>query len=65
MKVIVGQRVLCFLSAYAPKCGLSDAVKDLFSDHRYYSSHVVIGMASYAVQAQGTKRTPGANIEHV
>ena len=29
---IVGQRVLCFLSVYAPQCGLCDSVKDLFYD---------------------------------
>ena len=32
MKIIVGQRVLCLLSVYAPQCGLSDSVKDLFYD---------------------------------
>ena len=32
VKIIVGQRVLCLLSVYAPQCGLSDAVKDLFYD---------------------------------
>ena len=32
MKIIVGQRVLCLLSVYAPQCGLSDPVKDLFYD---------------------------------
>ena len=30
--IIVGQRVLCLLSVYAPQCGLSDSVKDLFYD---------------------------------
>ena len=30
VKIIVGQRVLCLLSVYAPQCGLSDSVKDLF-----------------------------------
>ena len=32
VKIIVSQRVLCLLSAYAPQCGLSDSVKDLFYD---------------------------------
>ena len=32
MKIIVCQRVLCLLSVYAPQCGLSDSVKDLFYD---------------------------------
>ena len=32
VKIIVGQRVLCSLSVYAPQCGLSDSVKDLFYD---------------------------------
>ena len=32
VKIIVGQRVLCLLSVYAPQCGLSDSVKDLFYD---------------------------------
>ena len=30
VKIIVGQRVLCLLSVYAPQCGLSDSAKDLF-----------------------------------
>ena len=30
--LIVGQGVLCLLSVYAPQCGLSDSVKDLFYD---------------------------------
>ena len=30
VEIIVGQRVLCLLSVYAPQCGLSDSVKDLF-----------------------------------
>ena len=30
VKIIVSQRVLCLLSVYAPQCGLSDSVKDLF-----------------------------------
>ena len=32
VKIIVSQRVLCLLSVYAPQCGLSDSVKDLFCD---------------------------------
>ena len=32
MKLIVGQRVVTFLSVYAPKSGLSEKVKDLFFD---------------------------------
>ena len=32
VKIIVGQRVLCLLSVYAPQCGLGDSVKDLFYD---------------------------------
>ena len=32
VKIIVGQRMLCLLSVYAPQCGLSDSVKDLFYD---------------------------------
>ena len=32
VKIIDGQRVLCLLSVYAPQCGLSDSVKDLFYD---------------------------------
>ena len=32
VKIIVGQRVLCLLSVYAPQCGLSDSVKDLLYD---------------------------------
>ena len=32
VKIIVGQQVLCLLSVYAPQCGLSDSVKDLFYD---------------------------------
>ena len=36
VKIIVGQRVLWYVSAYAPQCGCSDAVKypvnDLLSD---------------------------------
>ena len=31
-KLIVGQRVVTFLSVYAPQSGLSDEVKDLFFD---------------------------------
>ena len=30
VKLIVGQRVVTFLSVYAPQSGLSDEVKDLF-----------------------------------
>ena len=32
MKLIVGQRVVTFLSVYAPLSGLSDEVMDLFFD---------------------------------
>ena len=32
VRLIVGQRVVTFLSVYAPQCGLSDEVKDLFFD---------------------------------
>ena len=32
VKIIVCQRVLCLRSVYAPQCGLSDSVKDLFYD---------------------------------
>ena len=32
MKLIVGQRMVNFLSVYAPQSGLSDEVKDLFFD---------------------------------
>ena len=32
VKIIVGQQVLCFLSVYAPQCGLSDSVMDIFYD---------------------------------
>ena len=32
VKLIVGQRVVTFLSLYAPQSGLSDEVKDLFFD---------------------------------
>ena len=32
VKLIVGHRVLCFLSVYAPQSGLSDADKDLYYD---------------------------------
>ena len=32
VKLIVGQRVATFLSVYAPQCGLSDEVKELFFD---------------------------------
>ena len=32
VKLIVGQRVVTFLSVYAPRSGLSDEVKDLFFD---------------------------------
>ena len=32
VKIIVRQRMLCFLSVYDPQCGLSDSVKDLFYD---------------------------------
>ena len=32
VKIIVGQRVLCLLSVYAPLFGLTDSVKDLFYD---------------------------------
>ena len=32
VKIIVGQRVLWYLSAYAPQCGCSDAVKYLVND---------------------------------
>ena len=32
VKRIVGQRVVTFLSVYAPESGLSDEVKDLFFD---------------------------------
>ena len=32
VKLIVGQRVVTFLSVYAPQSGLSDEVKDLFFD---------------------------------
>ena len=30
VKIIVSQRVLCFLSVYGPQCGLSDSVEGLF-----------------------------------
>ena len=30
VKIIVGQRVICPISVYAPQCCLSDSVKDLF-----------------------------------
>ena len=52
VKIIVGQRVFCFLSVHAPQCGPSDAVKDLFYNQlraitaMNSSSHVVIGMAT-------------------
>ena len=39
VKIIVGQQVLCFLSVYAPQCGLSDSVKDLFYDHLLTVTH--------------------------
>ena len=32
VKLIVGQRVVTFLSVYAPQSGLIDEVKDLFFD---------------------------------
>ena len=32
VKIIVDQQVHCFLSVYAPKCGLNDSDKDLFND---------------------------------
>ena len=32
VKLVVGERVLTFLSVYAPQCGLSDTVKDEFYD---------------------------------
>ena len=32
VKLIIGQRVVTFLSVYAPQSGLSDEVKDLFFD---------------------------------
>ena len=32
VKLIVGQRVVTFLSVYAPQSGLGDEVKDLFFD---------------------------------
>ena len=32
MKLIVGRRVVTFLSVYAPQSGLSDQVKDMFID---------------------------------
>ena len=32
VKFIVGQGVFCLLSVYAPQCGLSGSVKDLFYD---------------------------------
>ena len=32
LKIIVGQRVVCPMSVYAPQCSLSDSVKDLFYD---------------------------------
>ena len=32
VKIIVDQRMLCILSVYAPQCGLSNSVKDLFYD---------------------------------
>ena len=32
VKLIVGRRVVTFLSVYAPQSGLSDEVKDLFFD---------------------------------
>ena len=32
VKLIVSQRVITFLSVYAPQSGLSDEVKDLFFD---------------------------------
>ena len=52
VKIIVGQRVFCFLSVHAPQCGLSDAVKVLFYNQlravtaMHSSSHVVIEMAT-------------------
>ena len=44
VKLLVGQRVVTFLSVYAPQSGLSDKVKDLF----FYQLHAV------------TARIPGA-----
>ena len=35
VKLIVGQRVVTFLSVYAPQSGLSDEVKDLFFDQMH------------------------------
>ena len=32
MELVVGQRVVTFLSVYAPQSGLTDEVKDLFFD---------------------------------
>ena len=48
--------MFCFLSVYASKCGLRDAVKDV-SQYQYSSSHniMVIVMTTEAVQAQITK----------
>ena len=56
VKIIVSQPVLCLLSVYAPQCGLSDSVKDIFYDQLWAVtamiqasesiSHVVIRMAT-------------------
>ena len=32
VKIIFGQLVTCLLSVYVPQCGLSESVKDPFSD---------------------------------
>ena len=46
MKILVGQRLICFLFGNVTQCSLRDAVNDLFYDHV---------MTKEAIQAQVTK----------
>ena len=52
MNIGDGKRMFCFLSVYASKCGLRDAVNDV-SQYQYSSSHniMVIVMTTEVVQA--------------
>ena len=45
-KILVGQRVFCFLSVYAQQCSLRDAVKDRFND-QLRAMNAMIGAAIF------------------
>ena len=59
VKIIVGQRVLCFLSVYAPQCDLSDSVKDLFYDQLRAVTAIPCGDWNGHVTSSGYKEVHG------